>query len=255
MRLGCAAYSYRDALKSGEMTLEQFVVECQRMGLDGVELTSYYFSSTDRAYLNELKRHCFAHGMHILATAVGSNFTHPEEERRREQVELTRQWIDHSVVLGAPCLRVFAGSIPAGHTEVDALRWAVGCLRECIPYAAERGVVLALENHGGITATAQQVLRLAEELRNPWFGLNLDFGNFRNDPYHEFELCAAHAVTTHAKRTMRAGEGRVSVDYARVAEILRRSGYAGYISVEYEDAEDPRTAVPAFVTTLKQCFR
>ena len=67
--------------------------------------------------------------------------------------------------------------------------------------------------------------------------------------------CSPHAVTTHAKRTMRAGEGRVSVDYARVAEIMRRCNYAGYISVEYEDEEDPRTAVPAFVEYLKQCVR
>jgi sugar phosphate isomerase/epimerase len=115
--------------------------------------------------------------------------------------------------------------------------------------------MVALENHGGITATAQQVLRLVEDLQNPWFGINLDMGNFRNDPYREIELCASHAVTTHAKRTMRAGEGHVEVDYARVAEILRRSDYAGYISIEYEDAEDPRTAVPAFVEYLKQCVR
>jgi sugar phosphate isomerase/epimerase len=193
--------------------------------------------------------------MHILAAAVGSNFTLPDEGRRREQVETTKQWIDHSVVLGAPCLRVFAGPIPQGHTEVDACRWAVECLRECVAYAAERGVVVALENHGGITATAQQVLRLVEQLQNPWFGVNLDCGNFRNDPYKEIELCAPHAVTTHAKRTMREGDTRVAVDYARVADILRRTNYAGYLSVEYEDAEDPRTAVPAFVEYLKQCCR
>jgi sugar phosphate isomerase/epimerase len=237
------------------MTLEQFVVECERMGLDGVELTSYYFPSTDRAYLNDLKRHCFAHGMHILGTAVGSNFTQAEEGRRLEQVEMTKQWIDYSVILGAPCVRVFAGSIPQGHTEQEAVRWAVGCLKECIAHAAERGVVVALENHGGITSTAEQVARLVEQLRGPWFGVNLDFGNFRTDPYREIEACAPYAVTTHAKRTMRSGDERVAVDYGRIAEIMRRNHYPGYISVEYEDAEDPRSAVPAFVETLKRCCR
>jgi sugar phosphate isomerase/epimerase len=237
------------------MTLEEFVVECRRMGLDGVELTSYYFPSTDRSYLHELKRHCFRQGMHILATAVGSNFALADEARRREQVEMTRQWIDHSVVLGAPCIRVFGGPIPQGHTEVEAMRWAVACLRECIDYGAERGVMIALENHGGITSTAQQVLRLVEELQSPWFGINLDLGNFRNDPYKEIELCAPCAITAHAKRSMTSGEGHVRIDYARVAEILRRNDYAGYLSVEYEDADDPRTAVPAFVEYLKQCCR
>src|SRR5947209_20518017 len=65
VRLGCAAYSYRDYLKDGRMTLDQFVSDCQQMGLDGVELTSYYFPSTDHAYLIELKKHCFSRGMHI----------------------------------------------------------------------------------------------------------------------------------------------------------------------------------------------
>src|SRR5262245_6102058 len=118
------------------MTLEQFVVECRRMGLDGVELTSYYFPSTDRSYLQELKKWCFRHGMYIIGTAVGNNFALADEARRREQVDQTLQWIDHAVVLGAPCIRVFGGPIPAGHTEVEACRWAVECLRECVAYAA-----------------------------------------------------------------------------------------------------------------------
>src|SRR5687768_11351987 len=100
MRLGCAAYSYRFLLNDGTMSLEQFVDACAEMGLDGVELTSYYFPSTGRDYLNRLKRHCFVRGQHILGTAVGSNFTQPDAAKRREQVEMTRAWIDHSVILG-----------------------------------------------------------------------------------------------------------------------------------------------------------
>src|SRR5262249_32220852 len=139
--------------------------------------------------------------------------------------------IDHSVVLGAPCIRVFGGPIPAGHTEVEALRWALECLNECVAYGAERGVVVALENHGGITATAGQVLRLVEPLHGPWFGLNLDFGNFRNDPYEEFRQCAPFAVTTHAKRTMQGPAGPERVDYEQVVKILDDAGYHGYLSI------------------------
>jgi sugar phosphate isomerase/epimerase len=255
MRLGCAAYSYRDLLKQGGLTLPDFVRLCRQMGLDGVELTAYYFSDTGRTTLQELKRHCFREGMHILATAVGSNFAQAEPEKRREQVAMTKAWIDHSVILGAPCIRVFAGPVPEGRTEAEAFTWAVECLKECIAHAAERGVVVALENHGGITGTADQVLRLVERLQSPWFGLNLDFGNFHVDPYAEFARCAPHAVTTHAKRTMRGPAGPERVDYGRVAKIMREAGYAGYLSVEYEDADDPREAVPAFVETLRQALR
>lgn len=254
MRLGCAAYSYRDYLKEGGgMTLEAFVEECARMGLDGVELTSYYFAvPVTNARLHDLKRHCFHHGMHILGTAVGSNFAQAEESARRAHVRMTCEWIDHSVTLGAPVIRVFAGPIPEGATEEQAFEWAVACIEEVIDYGAQRGVAVALENHGGITGTAHQVLRLVEQLQGPWFGLNLDFGNFRQDPYAEIERCAPHAITTHVKRTMRGPAGPEAVDYGRVADIMRRAGYTGYFSIEYEDKEDPCTAVPEFVRHLQQ---
>ena len=254
MRIGCAAYSYRDALKGGTMTLEQFVDLCADMGLDGVELTSYYFPSTDREYLNSLKRHCLRRGMHILATAVGSNFTQADEEKRREHVQMTKDWIDHSVVLGAPCIRIFAGPIPAGETDMDGVNRVLECVRELVPYAAERGVVLALENHGGVAATGQMTLRFVQQIQSPWFGINLDFGNFRTDPYAEFAMLAAHTVTTHAKRTMNCPEGRVPVDYTKVADVMREAEYRGYISIEYEDEEDPATAVPEFANQLKTIF-
>jgi sugar phosphate isomerase/epimerase len=257
MRIGCAAYSYRDFLKEGGgMTLEAFVDECARMGLDGVELTSYYFAApVTLSRLHELKRHCFHRGLHILGTAVGSNFAQAEEAARREQVRMTREWIDHSVTLGAPVIRVFAGPVPQGAAEEQAVEWAVPCLREVTDYGAERGVCVALENHGGITGTADQVLRLVERLQGPWFGLNLDFGNFHQDPYTEIERCAPYAVTTHVKRTMRGSQGPEPVDYTRVVEIMRRAGYSGYFSVEYEDRDDPRTAVPEFVAHLQRVVR
>lgn len=252
MRLGCAAYSYRDALKSGQLTLEQFVDRCAGLGLDGVELTSYYFPSTEKEYLHALKRYCFRRGQHILATAVGSNFTQVDEARRREHLRMTLDWIDRSVVLGAPAIRVFAGPIPVEVGEEQAYQWARECLQECVAYGAERGVVIALENHGGVTATAAQVQRFLADLESPWFGLNLDFGNFKADPYAEIATVAAAAVTSHAKVTSQFGEERREVDYARVKEIMDGAGYQGYLSIEFEEPEDPEVGVPRFVEYLKR---
>ena len=56
MRIACCAYSFRQHLQSGAMSLEQFIEKCSAMGLDGVELTSYYFHSTERSALNAIKR-------------------------------------------------------------------------------------------------------------------------------------------------------------------------------------------------------
>ena len=37
--------------------VEDFVDTTADLGVEGVELTAYYFPTTDRAYLNSLKRH------------------------------------------------------------------------------------------------------------------------------------------------------------------------------------------------------
>jgi sugar phosphate isomerase/epimerase len=255
MRLGCAAYSYRNYLTAGTMSLEQFVDTCAEMDLDGTELTSYCFPSTERDYLNRLKRHCLQRGQHILGTAVGSDFTKPDEARRREHVQMTRDWIDHSVILGTPCIRVFAGPLPDGVPEDQAFGWALECLQECVEYGSKAGVAIALENHGGITGTASQVRRFLDVIDSPWFGVNLDFGNFHEDPYAEFAVLAPQAITTHVKVTSRFGSDVRELDYARIKGILDAAGYQGYLSIEFEEKEDPKSGVPRFVDVLKRAVR
>jgi sugar phosphate isomerase/epimerase len=237
------------------MSLEQFVDFCAELGLDGVEFTSYYFSTTELEFLHQLKRHCLRRGMHILATAVGSNFTLVDPDKRREQVAMTKSWIDHSVTLGAPCIRVFAGPIPADTSEEQAFAWAVECLHEVSAHGEARGVVVALENHGGVTSTAVQVQRLLDAVPSSWLGVNLDFGNFRVDPYAEFAQLAPRTVTTHAKVSSRFGDERHPLDYERIREIMAAAGYACYISIEFEEPEDARIGVPRLAGELKRVFR
>jgi sugar phosphate isomerase/epimerase len=240
------------------MTLPQFLRICRDLNLDGVELTSYYFPSTDNTYLAEIKRQAHREGLAISGTAVGSDFAQPDPDRRREHVQMTLDWIQHSVTLGAPTLRVFAGGVRAGQTHDEAASNVVACLQECAEAAWQHGVMLALENHGGLTESAEGTLRLLRATDRPAVGLNLDFGNFHGDMYSQFEACAPYAVATHAKShaTIEAGrpETRVSVDYNRVRDLLNRAGYRGFIAIEYEEAEPADTAVPRFVQELQAAF-
>jgi len=251
MKVSCCAYSLREMLKDGRMSLEGFVDFCADNRLDAVELTSYYFPETKRTYLNGLKQHVFRRGLAVSGTAVGGAFTEPDAEKRAQHIAMVKEWIDHSVVLGSPCLRVFAGPVPEGWTEAQAFDWAVKGLRDCVPYAQRKGVVIALENHGGITSTADQILAFAKAIRSRAFGINLDCGNFGQDPYGEMQRTARYAVTTHAKVRTKSPEGRQLVDYARVRQILDKAGYRGYLSIEYEEPEDPLIAVPRFASYLR----
>ncbi len=97
-------------------------------------------------------------------------------------------------------IRIFAGSVPRDATEDQVAAWAMEGIKESLPYAAKTGVTLALENHGGITATPQQILKLVRAVDGPNFSVNLDTGNFRGeDPYAEIAELAPYAVTVQIK--------------------------------------------------------
>lgn len=255
MRLSCCAYSYRDLLTSGKMTLEGFLATCARLGFDGVELTQYYFPEETDAYLNHIKREAFRLGLDVSGSAVGGGFASADAKARLRQIEHVCDWLKKSARLGSPMLRVFAGRRPKGVDFDTAAEWVRDGLARCAEVAAACGVVLALENHGGATATAGEALSLIEPFEdNPWVGLNLDFGNFTGDVYEQFARCAPHAVTTHAKVTTQQDDRREPVDYHRVVRIMRDAGYAGYLAIEYEEPDDPVAGVERFAAYLWQCL-
>lgn len=258
MRIGCCAYSYRKYLLSGEMSLEEFIDLASDLGIEGVELTSYYFPTTDRDYLHSIKRRCLVRGIDVSGAAVGSKLTLASDDERAAEVRMVKEWLAHAVELGAPELRVFAGITPEGHTDEDAFGWAVAALKECEPVAAEKGVVMALENHGGITRTSAQVARLLNTVDSEWVRLNLDTGNFGLDPdvgpYEGMRRVASMAVTAHYKVSMKTPGGKERVDIERVVSTLHEAGYRGFLNIEYEDDEDPKTAVPRVVEDIRRAL-
>jgi sugar phosphate isomerase/epimerase len=233
------------------MTLESFMQRCSDMDLDGVELTAYYFESTEDRYLNRLKAQACKLGLHISGAAVGNNFCQPDPAQRAAQVADVKKWTDVAYRLGAPCLRVFAGPAPKGHTDEECMGWVVRCLQECAEYAAPRGVILALENHGGVTTRAEQVLSLIRDVGSEWVRVNLDTGNYRTDPYREIAETVPFAAMAHVKTETRTPDGQKEIlDYTKIIETLKTAGFRGYLDIEYEAAEDPMTAVPRFAREL-----
>lgn len=255
MRIACCAYSYRERLTSGEMSLLGFLDTCVALGFEGVEITSYYVADTSPSALRSLKRECFSRGLEITGVAVGTNFCQLDEEKRARDLETTRAWIGHGEILGAPYIRVFAGPVPAGDTEEAARARCLMNLAEAVACGEEHGVVVGLENHGGITETAEQIERLIREVGpSPWFGLNLDSGNFHR-PEAELVPAARHAVSVHAKRSYRTPEGEVRrVDSALLRAALEAAGYRGFVNIEYEEPEPPEEGVPQFLAELRSAF-
>ncbi|HJT36178.1 MAG TPA: sugar phosphate isomerase/epimerase family protein [Pirellulales bacterium] len=258
-KFSLAAYSYRNLLsgKNPSLTLADFIDDCAKMGLEGTELTSYYFPANPTPdYLRELKRQTFRLGLDISGTAVGNDFCHPSGAERDKQIALVKQWVDRAELLGAPVIRIFSGNTKKGMEEADARRLAIEAIEECCQYAGQHGVFLALENHGGLTAAIDGLLQLVQSVKSEWFGVNLDTGNFRSaDPYADLARLAPYAVNVQVKVSMHpAGGKKEPADFKRLAKIVRDAGYRGYIVLEYEEPEDPRQACPRYVEQIRQAF-
>ncbi|MBW7995862.1 MAG: sugar phosphate isomerase/epimerase [Candidatus Glassbacteria bacterium] len=258
MKLSLAAYSMRQALSAGEIDLFDFIDWCAELDLQGTELTSYYFrENVDNAYLHQLKLHAFRQGLAISGTAVGNNFClAPGSAERKEQIDHVKQWIDYAAEMDAPHIRVFAGRAP-DNVELDiAIGWAADGIKECLEYAEKHGVVLGLENHGGITARARDHLAICDRVGDhPNFGVNLDSGNYRTDCYEELAMAAPRSVNVQIKVTVSDNDrNRVPTDMARVRDILVNAGYQGWVALEYEEKEDPKVAIPRYIAEMKKLY-
>jgi len=251
IKIGCAAYSYRDYLKDGRMSYEDFIEEAHNIGLDGVEMTLYWLPSREPQYFRNLKRIALSRGLPISCAGISTNFCNPDPMERERMIKTVEEGASIARELGAPALRVFGGYVPEGYFEEQAILWTIGALRRCVKYAEENGVVIALENHGGITARADSVIRIIEGVDSPWLRVNLDLGNYRESTYEDIAKTVPYAVHVHGKVSV---SENIRVDYEKVKRILEDEGYNGFISIEYEEKEDPKKGVREFARYLLRLF-
>jgi sugar phosphate isomerase/epimerase len=270
MKLSLAAYSFRDYMASsrgGKVTppknkdrnldLLTWVDWCATQDLDGVELTSYYFpAQVTHEFLMELKRRCCVNGLDITSGAIANKFTLPAGPKLDEQFVYSEEWMQHYAKLGVGPIRFFAGVPEKGVSDEEAIyKNAIPALKKACEIAGKYGVFVALENHDYLSRV-ERILPIIEQVDSPWFGINLDTGNFdSDDPYRDIEKIAKYAVTVQVKAEIhpRGKKGHAEpADFSRLIKILRDANYRGYVVLEYEAKEDPYTAVPKHLASLRK---
>ena len=265
--LSLAAYSFRDYFGAGKsdatssppakrLDMFQFVDYCAEQGCQGAEVTSYYFpKDAGDDYFLRLRRHAFLRGIALSGTAVGNEFTQADAEKQQAQIASVKAWVDRAAVMGAPHIRIFAGNV-RGSSPQETRKRCIHAIEECAEYAGKRGILLGLENHGGIVAEADELLDIVRAVNSPWFGVNLDTGNFHSDdPYGDLARCAPYAVNVQFKvEIQKRGQPKQPADLARVVKLLREAHYQGYVALEYEAAPDPWQEVPIILQRMKQAL-
>lgn len=252
LRTAICAYSLRRELQEKSLTYEDLVTKAVEWNVDGLDLTVYWLPTTDPVWLRSLRRLAYRNGVEIYSISVRTELTKPSADDRIAQVKEISKWVDVADALGASHIRVFGGDVPKGFAEEQAVPWVVDCLQRASEYAGSRGVILGLENHGGITTRADRILEIVEKVNSPWVGINLDTGNFEKDTFAQIEKCLRKAVNAQVKVEMRDDAGnRVPQDWDRVVRMIAASGYRGYLALEYEAAAPALTAMPPLLDKLR----
>lgn len=268
--LSLAAYGFRDYFEwmrgkqkviadaGRKMDMFKFVDYCADHGCEGAELTSYFFDpKTTTEDLIQLRRHAFLRGVMISGSAVGNNFARVKGKELDDEIADVKRWIDQAAILGAPHIRVFAGAAAKGLAEAEARKNCIASMEECCEYAGKKGIYLGIENHGGIVSLPEQLLSLIKDVNSPWFGVNLDTGNFHTeDPYADLARCAPYAVNVQVKvEIQRAGKTeKEPSDIKRLVKILRDANYQGFVALEYEAKPEPYDVIPKHLDELRAAF-
>jgi len=255
LKLSLAAYSFRQFLdrKKPTMTLFEFIDMAAELPLDAVELTSYYWAETTNDYLEKLKSHAAKKKLAISGVPVGNNFCRRNSEAYQKEIQSVKDWTARAAKLGAKTVRIFAGSLEKGDTLAEAQKRVVAALEECCPVAEKVGVLLALENHGGITDTPEHLLELVKPVKSPALGVNIDTGNFRTpDPYADIAKIAPYGVVSQVKTEVSPRGKLEEADLGRVIKILKAANFHGYVALEYEAKGDPMVDVPKYVKQLRK---
>src|SRR5437762_5450902 len=254
-RTGLVAYSYRQALQAKTMTYEDLIRIAVETDTDGIDMTVYWMPGTSDDYVLPLRRLAYKNRVEIYSLGTRVRLAQATADLREAQIVELRKWVDVAQRIGATHIRVFGGSKPEGATLEQAIGFAAETLKRGAEYAGARGIILGVEDDGGITDFAKETIEIVKRADSPWAGMNLDIGNFRPPKvYEQIEMSIPYAVSTHVKTTVALddGGGRAPCDWDRVFAMFSNHGFRGYMGLEYEAAEDPAVAVPRHLRRLKE---
>ena len=262
MKYAVTTYSFSQYIKQDKLTWLQCIEKAKELGFDAIEFTNSVFDGKDKLeFAKELRAEADRVGIEISNLAVGADLL------AEGGVDKLKEWVDVAAVLGTPTMRhdVASGKELCHYEGYDnvLIRLADGC-REVTEYAASKGIKTMTENHGYFSQDSLRVEKLINTVAHDNFGQLVDLGNFLcadDDPAIAVGRCAKYAFYVHAKDFVvkdgngfdpgegffmsRGGNylkgtviGHGNVPTVRCLRALKRAGYDGYMSVEFEGMED-----------------
>jgi sugar phosphate isomerase/epimerase len=258
LKISLNAYSFDKPLRAGTMTIDNLLDFCAAKGFDGIDLTGYYFPGYPTAppdeFLYNVRRKAFRLGLGISGTGVKNDFTWSDPVKREGEKKLVKDWIVAAGKMGAPLVRIFAGTLSKEDFKWDEkAKWIAQDIDECAEFGKTYGVMVALQNHNDFLKTSSDVDKLFSMLKSGWAGLLLDIGSYHtSDPYNDIAINSKRAISWQLKEKVFIGDSQIDTDYPRVIEIVKQCGYAGYLPLETLGEGDPALKVEALFNKVKK---
>jgi sugar phosphate isomerase/epimerase len=255
------AYSFNKPLTDGSMSIAELIDFCSATGFDGVDITAYYFKGYPQVppddYLFEIKRKAFKAGLEITGTGVRNDFTIADNAKREGEVQLVKNWIEAASKIGASVLRIFAGTQKnEGIPREQVTEWMLKDIQTCVDHGKQHGVIIGMQNHNDFIQTADQIISLVETINSPWFGIILDIGSYRiNEPFAEIEKSIRHAVNWQVKEKMFINGKETDTDLNKLINMIKASGYRGYLPIETLGDGDPKIKVKALFEKMQKALQ
>jgi L-ribulose-5-phosphate 3-epimerase len=272
-RIGVSTYSFWRFKQDSKLSIEDCIRHAAAMGFDAVEVLHRQMSSEDNSYVQRLKQIALLEGVDLCGFSIHQGFVSPNAEVRKKNIEHTKHCIELAYQLGSPTLRLNTGRWNTigdfdelmrkrgiepkleGYTEDQGFEWVIDSIHQCLKKAEECGVTMGLENHWGLGLTPEGVMRIVNAVNSPWLQVTMDTGNFLEDPYQKLEMLAPKTCFVQAKTYFGGGIWyELDLDYQRIADMLRKYNYRGYVSLEFEGNEDWKTAIPKSLAVLRKAF-
>lgn len=281
MKISVSSYSFSQQLNAKTMTQLDCVKKAAEMGFDGIEFTGIDGApdmEEQKKNAQAIRAEADRLGLPIVAYTLGACLYADDEEKLELEIQRLKGQLDIAHILGAPVFRhdvcYELGKSGNARSFDRMLPTIARCARQVTEYGAQLGIRTCSENHGFIAQDSDRVERLFNAVAHDNYGLLVDMGNFLcvdENPATAVSRVAPYAVHAHAKDMVvrekplgkewivsRGGQylygaviGEGDVPVTRCLRALKKSGYEGYVTIEYEGEEDCLTGIARGLKNLR----
>ena len=283
MYTSVSSYSFSQYLNDKRMTLFDCVEKAAQMGFSAIEFIDLPTDCgmTEEEFAAKLAEKAKECGIKISAYTIGASLIKDTDEETRAEIERVKRKVDVAKILGAPVMRHDAYFAQNKYRTFElALPELAQNIREITDYAEKLGIKTMVENHGYICQDSARVEQIVTAVNHKNFGLLVDMGNFMcvdEVPYLAVSRVAPYAFHVHAKdfskypyhkkplapsissrgcsNLVATVCGMGDVDVENCLAILKRAGYDGCVTLEYEGAIDCIAAIEMGLKNINEAIK